>query len=53
MTVYIQVNDLDESLGGWQVMDPAPVGDLRDVAMFTDPDSNPIYLFAPTGRPAP
>lgn len=52
VTVYVEVDDLEKSLaraeelGGRRVMGPAPIGELGDVAMFTDPDGNVIGIFA-------
>jgi predicted enzyme related to lactoylglutathione lyase len=50
VTVYVEVDDLDKSLaraeelGGQKIMGPAPVGEMGEVAMFADPDGNPIGL---------
>ncbi|MHC1557837.1 VOC family protein [Actinomycetospora sp. C-140] len=51
VTFYVEVDDLEktlarvEELGGRRVMGPAPVGDIGEIAMFTDPDGNPVGLF--------
>ena len=50
VTVYVEVDDLEKSLaraeelGGRRIMGPAPIGEMGDVAMFSDPDGNPIGL---------
>lgn len=59
VTVYVQVDDLDkalaraEELGGRRIMDPTPIGEMGDVAMFTDPDGNPIGLLWLEAEPTP
>ncbi|GAA4880565.1 VOC family protein [Actinomycetospora straminea] len=50
VTVYVRVDDLEKSLaraeelGGSRIMGPASIGERGEVAMFADPDGNPIGL---------
>ncbi|MDD7967943.1 VOC family protein [Actinomycetospora lemnae] len=59
VTVYVQVDDLEKSLeraeelGGSRIMGPAPIGDMGEVAMFADPDGNPIGLLRLAPEEAP
>ncbi|WP_296366699.1 VOC family protein [Pseudonocardia sp.] len=51
VTVYVGVDDVEKSLaraeelGGHRIMGPTPVGEVGEMAMFSDPDGNPIGLF--------
>ena len=51
--IYVRVDDLDVTLaraaelGGTPVLDPTDLpGDFGRIAMFTDPDGNPVGLWA-------
>ncbi|MGN9839681.1 VOC family protein [Nonomuraea sp. H19] len=53
IVVYFQVDDLDaalaqaEQLGGGRRLDPQSVPGMGRMAVFTDPDGNPVGLLGP------
>jgi predicted enzyme related to lactoylglutathione lyase len=55
VTVYVQVDDLDEALdqvvnlGGSRLVSPTAINDAASFAMFRDPEGNVVGLLQATG----
>ena len=56
VTFYVGVDDIEktlgraEELGARRLMGPMPVGEMGEMAMFTDPDGNVLGLFTERSR---